>query len=69
MVLSLVNHKRLLHRYSRKHDQVGDGLEMYIVLAKGRTLPDVVTNLMPEELPSTEEGERIFVLKRDLKKD
>ena len=42
---------------------------MYIVLAKGQTLPDVVTNLMPEELPFTEEGERIFVLKRDLKKD
>jgi hypothetical protein len=42
---------------------------MYIVLAKGRALPDVVTNLMPEELPSTEDGERIFVLKRDLKKD
>ena len=49
--------------------QVGDGLEMYIVLAKGRTLPDAVVNLRPQELPSTTDGERVFVLKRDLKKD
>jgi hypothetical protein len=42
---------------------------MYIVLAGGRTLPEAVTNLMPEELSSAGEGERIFVLKRDLKKD
>jgi len=54
---------------TERHIEVGDGLEMYIVLAKGQALPDVVTNLMPEELPSTEDGERIFVLKRDLKKD
>jgi 20S proteasome subunit beta 6 len=49
--------------------QVGDGLEMFIVLAKGRTLPDAVVNLRPQELPSTVDGERVFVLKRDLKKD
>jgi hypothetical protein len=42
---------------------------MYIVLAKGRTLPDAVTSLVPEELPSAGDGERVFVLKRDLKKD
>ena len=49
--------------------QVGDGLEMYIVMAQGRPLPEAVTNLLPEELPSTGDGERVFVLKRDLKKD
>ena len=38
-------------------------------MAKGQTLPDAVTNLLPEELPSTSDGERVFVLKRDLKKD
>jgi hypothetical protein len=42
---------------------------MYIVLAKGRALPEAVTSLLPEELPSTEDGQRVFVLKRDLKKD
>jgi hypothetical protein len=42
---------------------------MYIVMAKGQMLPDAVTNLLPEELPSTGDGERVFVLKRDLKKD
>jgi hypothetical protein len=42
---------------------------MYIVLAQGRPLPEAVMNLLPEELPSTGDGERVFVLKRDLKKD
>ena len=42
---------------------------MYIVLAKGRNLPDAVENLRPQELPSAADGERVFVLKRDLKKD
>jgi 20S proteasome subunit beta 6 len=51
------------------NNQVGDGLEMYIVLAKGRTLPETVTGLLPEELASRGDGERVFVLKRDLKKD
>ncbi|KAF8477968.1 nucleophile aminohydrolase [Russula ochroleuca] len=54
---------------TERHIEVGDGLEMYIVMAKGQTLPDAVTNLLPEELPSTGDGERVFVLKRDLKKD
>jgi len=51
------------------NNQVGDGLEMYIVLAKGRTLPETVMDLLPEELSSRGDGERVFVLKRDLKKD
>jgi hypothetical protein len=42
---------------------------MYIVLAKGRALPDAVANLRPQELASAGDGERVFVLKRDLKKD
>jgi len=54
---------------TERHIEVGDGLEMYIVLAKGRTLPDAVVNLRPQELPSATDGERVFVLKRDLKKD
>jgi len=54
---------------TERHIEVGDGLEMYIVLAKGRTLPETVTGLLPEELPSKGDGQRVFVLKRDLKKD
>ncbi|KAF8272625.1 proteasome subunit [Lactarius quietus] len=54
---------------TERHIEVGDGLEMYIVLAKGRTLPDAVANLRPQELASAADGERVFVLKRDLKKD
>jgi hypothetical protein len=41
---------------------------MYIVLAEGRDLPDAVANLRPQELAGAD-GERMFVLKRDLKKD
>jgi len=54
---------------TERHIEVGDGLEMYIVLAQGRTLPETVTGLLPEELPSKGDGQKVFLLKRDLKKD
>lgn len=55
-------------------DQVGDGLEIYIVLAKGRDLQDFEAirgrdAQLTEEVTGTDEGERIFVFRRDLKKD
>jgi len=49
--------------------QVGDGLEMYIVLAKGRTLHETESIGGLQELTTTDEGERVFVVRRDLKKD
>ena len=39
--------------------QVGDGLRDVHCYGKGRTLPDAVTNLLPEERPGTGDGEGI----------
>ena len=55
-------------------DEVGDGLEVYIVLARDRDLQDLEPirarkDQFTQELSVTEDGERIFVLRRDLKKD
>lgn len=49
--------------------QVGDGLEIYIVLAGGRGLQDLEGIQGMRELSVTEDGQRIFVVQRDLKKD
>jgi 20S proteasome subunit beta 6 len=49
--------------------QVGDGLEIYIVLAKGRTLHGTESIGGLQELTVTDDGERVFVVRRDLKKD
>jgi len=49
---------------------VGDGLEMYVVLARGRSLQGLegVTG-MQEVSTQGDGGERVFVVRRDLKKD
>jgi len=59
---------------TERHIEVGDGLEMYIVLAKGQELhgldklrPGAVQSV--QELTATNDGERVFVLRRELKKD
>jgi len=49
--------------------QVGDGLEMYVVLAKGRTLQGLEGIRGMQELTTTDDGERVFVVRRELKKD
>jgi 20S proteasome subunit beta 6 len=49
--------------------QVGDGLEMYVVLAKGRTLQGLEGIKGMQELTTTDDGERVFVVRRELKKD
>jgi 20S proteasome subunit beta 6 len=49
--------------------QVGDGLEIFIALAKGRTLQGMESIRGLQELTVTEDGERLFVMRRDLKKD
>lgn len=66
---------------TERHIEVGDGLEIYVILARGKTLSglglDGVQGLT--EITSTAEdsedddmgilGERVFVLRRELKKD
>ncbi|EIN12190.1 proteasome subunit [Punctularia strigosozonata HHB-11173 SS5] len=54
---------------TERHIEVGDGLEMYIVLAKGRTLQGLEGIRGLQELSTTPEGERLFVVRRELKKD
>ncbi|KAF8133317.1 nucleophile aminohydrolase, partial [Boletus edulis] len=54
---------------TERHIEVGDGLEMYVVLAKGRGVQGLEDVRGVQELSVTEEGERIFVIRRDLKKD
>lgn len=49
--------------------QVGDGLEMYIVLAKDRSLQGLEGVKGVKELTTNSEGERVFVIRRELKKD
>jgi 20S proteasome subunit beta 6 len=58
---------------TERHIEVGDGLEIYVVLARGRTqLADQLgASAGARELTTggRTDGERIFVLSRDLKKD
>lgn len=59
---------------TERHIEVGDGLEIYIVLARDRGLEDLEAIRgrnahLIQEATVTESGERIFVLRRDLKKD
>lgn len=55
---------------TERHIEVGDGLEMYVVLARGRSLQGLegVTG-MQEVSTQGDGGERVFVVRRDLKKD
>lgn len=51
--------------------QVGDGLEIFVVLAKGRS-PQGLESLRGasvRELTGHAEGERVFVISQELKKD
>lgn len=58
---------------TERHIEVGDGLEIFVVLAAGRgpsgleSLPHV-QEITPGALTSID-GERIFVIRRELKKD
>lgn len=53
--------------------QVGDGLEIYIVTASRRPLADLESIPNVKQVQGTligrEEGEKVFVLRRELKKD
>lgn len=54
---------------TERHIEVGDGLEVFIVLARGRGKADLEGIRGIQELSTTSDGERIFVMRRDLKKD
>jgi len=55
---------------TERHIEVGDGLEMYVVLAKESTSLQSLDGLRGvEEIAGTADGERVFVIRRDLKKD
>lgn len=70
---------------TERHIEVGDGLEIYLILAKGKTLSGLGLESVRgmSEITSTSEdsdgsasegetfseGERVFVIRRDLKKD
>jgi len=54
---------------TERHIEVGDGLEMFVVLAKGSPLYGLENFDGVQEMTSTHEGERIFVVRRNLKRD
>lgn len=49
--------------------QVGDGLEIFVILAKGRSAQGLEGRPSVQELSTTPEGDRVFVIRRELKKD
>ncbi|KAG8859428.1 Proteasome subunit beta type-6 [Serendipita sp. 411] len=58
---------------TERHIEVGDGLEIYIVVASNRPTGDLESIPSVKQVQGTYEGiqgrEKIFVLRRDLKKD
>lgn len=54
---------------TERHIEVGDGLQMFVVLSKGRSTQDLQGFRGVQEVTTTADGERIFLIERDLKKD
>ncbi|KAJ7619792.1 20S proteasome subunit [Mycena polygramma] len=54
---------------TERHVEVGDGLEMYVVLAKGSPLQGLDKVQGITELTNIAGGERMFVIRRNLKRD
>lgn len=54
---------------TERHIEVGDGLEIYVVLAKGRDARELEGLVGVQEETKIGDGERIFVVRRELKKD
>lgn len=55
---------------TERHIEVGDGLEIYVVLAKNsNSLQGLQTIRDIQEVTSNTDGERTFVIRRELKKD
>jgi 20S proteasome subunit beta 6 len=54
---------------TERHIEVGDGLEIFIVLAKGRPMQGLEGVRGMQEVTATNDGERVFIIRRELKKD
>jgi len=55
---------------TERHIEVGDGLEIYVVLGKNSASIQGLRDIRGvSELTSTDDGERVFVVRRELKKD
>jgi len=54
---------------TERHIEVGDGLEMYVVLAKGRSTEELSSIRGAQELTTRADGDRMFIVRRELKKD
>ncbi|CDO72242.1 hypothetical protein BN946_scf184970.g94 [Trametes cinnabarina] len=54
---------------TERHIEVGDGLEIYVVVAKGRSPQGLDTMRGVQEMSARPDGDRMFVIRRDLKKD
>ncbi|KIP02977.1 hypothetical protein PHLGIDRAFT_95356 [Phlebiopsis gigantea 11061_1 CR5-6] len=54
---------------TERHIEVGDGLEIFVILAKGRSTQGFDGRSGVQELSTTPEGDRVFVIRRELKKD
>ncbi|KAF5366260.1 hypothetical protein D9758_005685 [Tetrapyrgos nigripes] len=54
---------------TERHIEVGDGLEIYIVFAKGSPLQGLENVPNVQEMTMTSDGERMFIIRRELKKD
>ncbi|KAF9494540.1 N-terminal nucleophile aminohydrolase [Pleurotus eryngii] len=54
---------------TERHIEVGDGLEIYVVLAKGASTQALEGIRGIQETTVTNDGERVFVIQRELKKD
>ncbi|KAJ7581204.1 nucleophile aminohydrolase [Mycena floridula] len=54
---------------TERHIEVGDGLEMFITLAKEYPVDELVSIQGIQEVTTTSSGERVFVVRRNLKRD
>ncbi|KAF8349375.1 20S proteasome subunit [Amanita rubescens] len=55
---------------TERHIEVGDGLEIYVVVGRDSAAIDGVENIVGvAEVTTMEEGPRVFYIRRDLKKD
>ena len=59
----------ILLRFSPPATQVGDGLEIYVVVAKGRSPQGLESMRGVQEMSTRPDGDRVFVIRRELKKD
>jgi len=55
---------------TERHIEVGDGLEMYVVISKDSpALESLQAVAGVQEMSTTNDGERVFVIRKELKKD